>query len=82
MFKKFWAWIKKHVLRRQKKELEKEIREYDEQWLATLKKKPLLVPKPGHQATRQDIGKWMKHGRQAPWYRRSVKEKKKIDEND
>ena len=40
------------------------------------------VPKPGQKATRQDMGKFMKHGRQAPWYRKSVKAKKRPEEED
>lgn len=36
---------------------------------------PLFVPKAGLQATRQDYGKFMKHGKQAPYYRKSVKAK-------
>lgn len=36
---------------------------------------PLFVPKPGSQATSQDIGKFMHHGKQAPYYRKSVKAK-------
>ena len=75
------AWIKKHILRRQSK-LEEEIREYDEKWLDNLKVKRTRVPKPGHQATRQDIGRFMKHGRQSKEYRRSVKAKKQPTEED
>lgn len=41
------------------------------------------IPKPGRQATRQDISRFMKHGRQASWYRKSVKAKKRPeDENE
>jgi len=32
-------------------------------------------------AIHQDIGKHMKHGKQAKWYRRSIKEKKKPEED-
>jgi len=39
------------------------------------------VPKPGRQATRQDISRFMKHGRQTPWYRKSVKAKKKPEDD-
>ena len=41
----------------------------------------LFVQKPGSQATRQDVGKFMKHGRQLPSYRKSIKTKKKIEDN-
>jgi len=40
------------------------------------------VPKPGHQATRQDVSKFMKHGQQIPYYRKSVKAKVKPEEED
>jgi len=33
------------------------------------------IPKAGSQATRQDISKFMKHGRQSPTYRKSIKAK-------
>jgi len=39
------------------------------------------VPKHGHQATRQDISRFMKHGRQASWYRKSVKAKKRPEDD-
>lgn len=39
------------------------------------------VPKPGRQATHQDISRFMKHGRQALWYRKSVKAKKKPEDD-
>jgi len=29
-------------------------------------------------ATKQDVGRFMKHGHQAPWYRKSIKESKKL----
>jgi len=41
-----------------------------------------VVPKAGGQATRQDVGKFMKHGRQAPYYRKSVKAKVKPEDED
>jgi hypothetical protein len=37
--------------------------------------RPIVVRRPGSQATRQDIGKFMKHGRQSKPYRRSIKAK-------
>jgi hypothetical protein len=39
-----------------------------------------VVGRPGRQAAKQDISKFMKHGRQASWYRKSVKEQKKPEE--
>ena len=39
------------------------------------------VPKPGRQATRQDISRFMKHGRQASWYRKSVKARKRLEDD-
>jgi len=41
-----------------------------------------VVPKAGKQATRKDYGKFMKHGHQAPWYRKSVKAKVKPEEEE
>ena len=41
----------------------------------------VMVPKAGRQATRQDIGKFMKHGRQASRYRKSVKAEKKPEDD-
>lgn len=43
---------------------------------------PLYVPKIGRNATKQDISRFMKHGRQAPWYRKSIKAKVKPEEDD
>ena len=43
---------------------------------------PILVPKAGRQASRQDIGKFMKHGHQASWYRKSVKAKVQPEDED
>ena len=40
-----------------------------------------IVVKAGRQATRQDVSKFMKHGKQAPWYRKSVKAKIKPEDN-
>jgi len=37
--------------------------------------RPIVVRRPGSQATRQDIGKFMKHGRQSKMYRTSIKAK-------
>lgn len=42
-------------------------------------RRPPFQPLP---ASRQDIGKFMKHGHQAPWYRKSVKAKVKPEEED
>jgi len=42
----------------------------------------MFVAKAGRQATRQDVGHFMKHGRQAPYYRKSVKAKVKPEEED
>ena len=42
----------------------------------------LFVKKLGTQATRQDYGKFMKHGHQASWYRKSVKAKVQPEEED
>ena len=39
------------------------------------------VPKPGRQATRQNISRFMKHGKQAPWYRKSVKARKRLEDD-
>ena len=39
------------------------------------------VPKPGRQATRQNISRFMKHGRQASWYRKSVKARKRLEDD-
>ena len=33
-------------------------------------------------AVNQDVGRFMKHGHQAPWYRKSVKAKVKPEEDD
>jgi hypothetical protein len=41
----------------------------------------LFVPKPGSKAARKDVGKFMKHGKQLPGYRVSIKAKKKPDED-
>ena len=41
----------------------------------------LRVPKAGRQATRQDISRFMKHGRQASWYRKSVKARKRPEDD-
>jgi len=41
------------------------------------------VRRAGEQATRKDVSKFMKHGRQAPWYRKSVKAKiQPVEEKD
>ena len=40
------------------------------------------VPVAGSQATRQDIGRFMSHGRQSKGYRKSVKAKIQPEEND
>ena len=40
----------------------------------------MLVQKAGSQASRQDISKFMKHGRQSPMYRRSIAQKKNPDD--
>ena len=37
--------------------------------------------KPGYQAAHQDISRFMKHGRQTAWYRRSVKAKKRPEDD-
>jgi hypothetical protein len=43
---------------------------------------PILISKPGSKASRQDISKFMKHsGRQLPSYRKSIKAKKKPEED-
>ena len=47
-----------------------------------LSARAIVVRRSGVQATRQDIGKFMKHGRQAPWYRKSVKAKVKLEDED
>ena len=39
------------------------------------------VPKHGRQATRQNISRFMKHGRQASWYRKSVKARKRLEDD-
>lgn len=44
--------------------------------------RPLVVRRPGDQATKQDIGKFMRHGRQLPHYRKSVKAKVKPEEEN
>lgn len=49
---------------------------------STIPSEPILVKKAGNQATRQNIQHFMKHGRQAPWYRKSVKAKIKPEEDD
>lgn len=41
----------------------------------------LLVPKAGRQATRQDMSKFMKHGKLNKEYRVSIKRKKQPDDN-
>jgi len=39
------------------------------------------LPKPGSQASRQDLSKFFKgKGRQAPWYRKQIKQKIKPEE--
>lgn len=53
-----------------------------EEWWKEVERPARLVPKAGQQATRQDVGKFMKHGHQAPWYRKSVKAKVKLEEED
>jgi hypothetical protein len=40
------------------------------------------LPKAGQKATRQDVSKFMKHGHQAPWYRKSVKAKIQPEEEE
>jgi hypothetical protein len=42
----------------------------------------VFVRRPGQQATRQPIGKFMKHGRQTLYYRKSVKAKVKPEEEN
>lgn len=50
------------------------------------KGKPLKVtisiPKAGNRASRQNVSKFMKHGRQAPWYRKSVKARIQPEEEE
>jgi hypothetical protein len=43
--------------------------------ISTIPKEPILIRKMGDQAKSQNIGRFMKHGHQAPWYRKSVKAK-------
>jgi len=43
---------------------------------------PVLVRKSGQEATRKPISKFMKHGHQAPWYRKSVKAKVRPEDED
>lgn len=45
--------------------------------------RPLItrVPKPGRQATQKPIGKFMKHGRQSRYYRKTVKAKIQPEED-
>lgn len=40
------------------------------------------IPKAGHQAVNQDVSKFMKHGRQSPLYRKSIKAKVKPEEEN
>ena len=39
------------------------------------------VPKPERQSRRQNISRFMKHGRQASWYRKSVKARKRLEDD-
>lgn len=43
---------------------------------------PVFVPRAGVQATRQDVGKFMKHGKQSSYYRKSVKAKIQPEDED
>lgn len=47
-----------------------------------LKTGVIIVTKTGSQATRQDYGKFMKHGHQTPYYRKSIKAKVKPEDED
>jgi len=74
---KIWTWIRKYILRR--KELQYPT---TESYVESYKKfhEGELPPRP--KAIHQDISKFMKHGRQAKWYRASVKARKKPEEED
>jgi hypothetical protein len=42
----------------------------------------VIVPKAGNQAIHQDVSKFMKHGKQSPIYRKSVKAKIQPEEDN
>jgi hypothetical protein len=52
-----------------------------EEWIYPPRPRRTIVVKAGRQATRQDVSKFMKHGKQASWYRKSVKAKIKPEDN-
>jgi hypothetical protein len=43
---------------------------------------PVVVKHAGFQASRQPVGRFMKHGHQAPWYRKTVKAKVRPDQEE
>ena len=50
--------------------------------VSTRPHEPFVIRKMGSQAGKQDIGRFMKHGHQAPWYRKSVKAKVQPEEDE
>jgi len=79
-FHKLDQWFITHCdyEKEKKKIFYAEVKGWPEKWEH---KPPPRIPKP-RKAIHQDVGKFMRHGRQAPWYRRSVKARKKPEEED
>jgi len=81
---KVWTWIRKHILRRKERPVVLvPITESYRSLHRESRPRPVGIRKPS-KAVHQDIGKFMagKGKGQHKWYRRSVKAKKKIEEDD
>lgn len=79
---KIWNWIRRYVLRR--KERGMILVPVTDSYLDLQRRlHPQLRPvKKPRKAIHQDIGRFMKHGRQSAYYRRTVKAKIQPKEDD
>lgn len=95
MLEKFLKWVRRHILRQKQevvaipggritpqkiRRLERERMDFERRVPDYLIQDRIESAKKRRQSL--DISKHMKkHGRQAPWYRKSVKAKKKVEED-
>lgn len=77
-----WEWVRRHILRRKERPMVLvPVTESYIELQERLRPRPRPARKP-RKAVHQDIGRFMKHGRQSAYYRGTVKAKKQPKEDD
>jgi len=80
---KLWDWIKRLFHRENSTELPEATLDNEKrqnEWSAHMREHVDLPQRP--KAIHQEVSRFMKHGHQAPWYRKSVKVKVQPDEEE